>query len=219
MRVRVCVTFGTTLLLRSDALLLRDRAVISSGRSVGGICRLSQAIVGPRSLAWTIGGTRGSGYPRLVDETEIGSHPHGSLAGEQRHLALGKRRQEESKVVVEPHFITKDVVRWLQLVLDGYAKFIGCSEQLVPRKGSKESQAVAMATMKDRAVLSHDFTRNPSDPIYCYGNKAALGLFIPACVLIDHAVPKVKISVRSYPSPPHSLRCLQIYVAVVYSAP
>ncbi len=93
------------------------------------------------------------------------------LAGKQRYPAVGKHQQEEGKVVVEPHFITKDVVRWLQLVLDGHAKSIGGGEQLVPRKGSKVSQAVAVAIMKDRAVLSHDFTRNPSDPIYCYGNK------------------------------------------------
>ncbi len=44
MRVRVWATFGT--LLMSDAML-RDRAVFSSGRSVGGICRLTQAIVVP----------------------------------------------------------------------------------------------------------------------------------------------------------------------------
>ncbi len=146
--------------------MLRDRAVLSSsGKSLSGIYRLNhQAIVVPRSLAWMT----------------TQPHPHGSLMGEQRHPAVGKQQEEDK--VVEPHFITKDVVRWLKLVLNGYAKFAGGGKQLVPREGSKESQAVAVAIMKDRAVVSHDFTRNPSDPIYCYGNKAALGLLIPAYV-------------------------------------
>ncbi len=177
MRVRAWAIFGTLLW---SIVILHVRAVLSSGRSVSGICRLNQVIVVPRSLAWTTGVVRG-GHSSLVDKAETQTHLHGSLTGEQRHPGVGKQEQEkEEGKVVEPHFMTEDIVRWLQLVLDGYAKFTGCREQLAPREGSKESQAVAVALLKDRAVLSHDFMRNPSDPIYCYGNKAALGWLIPA---------------------------------------
>ncbi len=168
MRVRFWAAFAT--LFRSNAIL-RDRAALLSniGRSISGVYRLNhQAIVIPRSLACTTGFVQG-GHPRF--ENEMGGQPHPAVV----------KQQQENKVV-EPHFITKDVLRWVQLVLNGYAKSAGGGNQLVPREGSKESQAVNVAMITDRAVLSHDFTRNPSDPIYCYGNKAALGLSITGYV-------------------------------------
>ncbi|CAM9270656.1 unnamed protein product, partial [Discosporangium mesarthrocarpum] len=72
------------------------------------------------------------------------------------------------------HFVSSETVSWVQLILNSYQRTYG--KELIERSDSPVDEAIRVAK-EQCAVISHDFLRDRSDPIYIYGNLKVLDLF------------------------------------------
>jgi hypothetical protein len=71
------------------------------------------------------------------------------------------------------NFLVPEMQKWVGIILEGYERNTG--EQLIADcdSMSQRDATLAVATAPF-CVLAHDFLRSEEDPIYCYGNMAAL---------------------------------------------